>query len=765
MTAFTRIQAEKKARESRMREFGDGEVTIEEIYEHALPDADPKLIEAFVANEVEAEQQCLFIFRPMLDLMRLAKQAGLKVVIASDMYIRRPHLKDMIDSSLKKIGESFELDAWYTSSELRRTKYQGLHEIIAMDLKVRPEQIIHLGDNAHADYFGARASGVEGYYFQRFGSLLEDRLRLNHSAQLMLMDGHEYRRSMACTFHPVWAMLPPASNLQELMGWYYLGPILAHFIRGLQSHIRSVYDPRRKTRIVFMMRDGYMPMQAYKLFRQHGFNLPNTSVHSIDVSRRAVICLSIRSKEDLRKTFNQLARLIYPVEILRQLCTPFEPEDFFELKSINPEISLEDLETLVMESEFTEKIIQNADSQRNRLKKYIEKQVAIEAGDQVVLVDLGYSGTIQDHLGPLIEEAFSVNVDGYYLILRDTDRSPDRKYGFISTRDISSKSVDLLLSQIQSLEQFSCNGNGSVKGFGKKGDPIYENNLIDPRQIELKDQVQMASSDFLLAAIKAYMDLPLTRAEILQDTIGLIARFTLHPTKDELELYKFFSHDINNGTNRKRFISNIELTKDALIRGGLMTFDAEYHKMFANDLIAFNPAFASYGWSKFRFAQKNNFSEFEDNTIQLQAVISTLDEFREKTARVYCTHDGYRVAIVDIRHGAQAVGLDFGKAYQLIQIHSVGIAPREEFLSNPHWGDLVDLKEGFQIIEGHEIASKVIKFTASNGFIYVPMPRFLPDIPGGLILTIVYRPLREQLETPTDCIDASQKKLISEAEN
>ena len=64
----SRRQAERRVRQLRAGLYGEHEVTIEEVYEHLLPDASKEQVDQFVHAEVETEKKYLFAYQPMFDL-------------------------------------------------------------------------------------------------------------------------------------------------------------------------------------------------------------------------------------------------------------------------------------------------------------------------------------------------------------------------------------------------------------------------------------------------------------------------------------------------------------------------------------------------------------------------------------------------------------------------------------------------------------------------------------------------------------------------
>ena len=58
--AESRRMAERRVRQMRVGLYGEHEVTIEEVYEHMLPDSSQELVDQFVRAEVETEKKYLF---------------------------------------------------------------------------------------------------------------------------------------------------------------------------------------------------------------------------------------------------------------------------------------------------------------------------------------------------------------------------------------------------------------------------------------------------------------------------------------------------------------------------------------------------------------------------------------------------------------------------------------------------------------------------------------------------------------------------------
>jgi hypothetical protein len=123
------------------------------------------------------------------------------------------------------------------------------------------------------------------------------------------------------------------------------------------------------------------------------------------------------------------------------------------------------------------------------------------------------------------------------------------------------------------LEQLTVNDNGSLIYYDDNGRPIHEPSILTGQQKNFKNQIQVATMDFIKKYGPFFFNFAKQYHPTDRETIGLIARFTLQPRANEIDLYKEFNHDINNGTKRMRMISNPSVSRELLIQGGAITYD------------------------------------------------------------------------------------------------------------------------------------------------------------------------------------------------
>lgn len=740
----SRRLAERRVRQLRAGLHGEHEVTIEEVYEHLLPDASTELVEQFVRAEIETEKKYLFAYLPMFDLLGKAKKMGMKTVLVSDMYIHDHQLKELVESSAKKAGVPVHIDHYFTSADHRTTKGRDLFHVVAKQLGEPQQAFLHIGDNPHADLDGARRAGVIGYHFDRFSPLLEDCMRKNATMQRLLSNDHGESLPMASNWHATWSRLPRTNNTTEMVGWYYLGPVMVQYLRWLISEVVELQGEAHKPRIVFMMRDGYLPFKAYQSLKAQGLVPYEAPVHAMDVSRFATLALNFTDAQAVQTYLISQREKMYRAEMVRQLMGVHEV-DTSKIK-INTDDTLPWGQFMqeVLLPENLQCILDASGKHRANFIRYIRKQIRPKAGETLVLADLGYSGTIQDQIKVILAQEFDLRVEGRYLILRETSSTQKSKKGLIDYRSMNRNSLNLLLTQIQTLEQLTVNDNGSLVKYGDGGQPMYEKSPLSDQQRLIKQHVQTAAHDFVQTQSKNIFQFTKNYPFSDLEAAGLIGRFTLQPSVSEMELYTQFSHDINNGTSRVRWISNPAMSRQMLIRGGNMTYDSEYHKMLANDLNAFGPELSHFNFLKSRLGIKSILMDHKVVDGDIPCILSQDENFHKAKMPCFSSHEGFKVGILQGVRNCSDIGLSFGLKFEWMQIHSIELVEWSQFSGDPGWQGRVDLISKARAEGGQSVGQGLVHFDNSDGYLHIDLNDCSVATQDELILVVVFRDIAVQ---------------------
>lgn len=246
--AEARIAAEKRANR-RARQKGLTEARFDEIYAEI-----PKWA-AMKEKELEAERQCLVANPEVVAVWNAAKAMGKKVVIASDMYLPAPFLKDVLTSN--------GIDGWdgfYLSNECQAQKWSGaLYDLVLKDFGLPPEKVLHIGDNNHSDVLSANQRGIVAYGYQKvidrffaecpFAKSFSRAGENDFLCGALSLGWHLYKFN-----HPGW-------TYWNRLGFLFAGVLGFAYMSMVGEDARC----RGMDRLLFVMRDGYVLERIFKV--------------------------------------------------------------------------------------------------------------------------------------------------------------------------------------------------------------------------------------------------------------------------------------------------------------------------------------------------------------------------------------------------------------------------------------------------------------------------------------------------------------------
>ena len=223
-------------------------------------------------GEMEAEVEYCQPRHSGVQLYRLAKAMGRRVVLTSDMYLD----SETITQMLNKCGVA-DWDAFFLSSERNALKWNGgLYREVLAELGVAPATILHIGDNWENDFVQPEKLGMHALHHPRAMDVMTDRNRtqlgslgLQSAASFgggkSLQSALSFRCMQALTacrfFDNGYAAASPDAAFgysPALMGYYAVG---GHVMALAQWLIRRA-KADGVTKLVFLARDGWLVKQA-----------------------------------------------------------------------------------------------------------------------------------------------------------------------------------------------------------------------------------------------------------------------------------------------------------------------------------------------------------------------------------------------------------------------------------------------------------------------------------------------------------------------
>ena len=420
-----RVYCEQLARE-RIENKRCQDITLDEIYsiienEYGI---DKDILEKLKNKEIEYEIRFCERRNIGYDLYSLALETNKKVIFTSDMYLT----KDVIEKILEKNGY-VDNQKLYLSSEIRLTKARGdLYKYVLEDLKLEGTEMIHIGDNYQSDVERPKSLKINAMHLPKATDVA---MKANCFAKMLTSSMPFWRDNAASmNFIGIRTMLAIAANKYfdnpfisfnedsdfnadpYLIGYYILGM----YTLGITKWLLDETENKGYKNLVFMARDGYLPMEAYRIMKRLYSNVPQEQY--LYVSRKALVPITIMNKLDFYKLPECINVTNHtPREILKYLngCI----KDDKDAKKILDEHDIDidkELKNIMNFNKFIKVVVDNLyDEDKHMkvlsiLKKYFEKFYE----DKSATFDIGYSARPELFLSNLCEkpiDTFFLNIN------------------------------------------------------------------------------------------------------------------------------------------------------------------------------------------------------------------------------------------------------------------------------------------------------------------------------------------------------------------
>ena len=402
------------------------EITIDEIYktiekEYAI---DKNILEKLKNKEIEYEIRFCERRNIGYELYSLALAMGKKVIFTSDMYLGN----DVIKKILKKNGYT-DNNKLYLSSEYRLTKSTGkLFKYILDELKIRPEEMIHIGDNYLSDVENPKKMGINAIHLPKATDVALNEGKVNYLAKMFVQNMPFWRDNAASmNFMGIRTMFAMAMNKYfdnpyrafnkysdfnadpYLIGYYVLGM----YTFAISKWLLDKTNKKGYKSLVFMARDGYLPMEAYKIMKKFYKDVPNEKY--LYVSRKALVPITIINKLDFYKLPECINVMNHtPNEILEYLKDCIKDNvDVREILSRN-NIEFDDkCENIMNFNKFIKVVIDNLYDEQKHMKNLQELKTYFEKyyEGKSATFDVGYSARPELFLSSLCQKP----IDTYFL--------------------------------------------------------------------------------------------------------------------------------------------------------------------------------------------------------------------------------------------------------------------------------------------------------------------------------------------------------------
>ena len=750
ITKGQRGDAERRARKAQGLCGKGTEVSIGQIYARMMPNASDAQRGEAIAAELSAEARHCYPFAPTVELMRAAKARGMQIAIVSDTYLDETQLRGLIAHAAgDEVAEM--IDTIFCSSTHGVSKAGGLYAEVLKKLNHRPESIVHLGDNLNADVGGVAPLGVQAVHLKQFANDARTLQRLEAGVDALV---HTAPQAAARPFQPHRAALayglPQLECSAQRLGASVLGPVLHAYDNWLRAEADALLEKHGGTvHWLFLMRDGHLPQ------RVHAANgSANAHAHAAEISRFTASAAHF-SQTGALTAFVEEELGQRPQTLARQLLM-----DEAHIESLMGGSDMTDASKALLKEvrtgAFQKATRRKARGFADRLVAHVRKVCNPAKNDVLMLVDLGYNGTVQNRIAALLEERLGVHVAGRYLLLRERDCPGLDKRGLIDARHYPPELLEAMCANVALLEQLCSKDCGSVKDYEADGSPLRGANDIKQGQSAVREAAQSGALAFQRWTSETVMrsdnsDAPRRWREA---AASILMRSMYLPTAGELQVVAQFQHDVNLGTNKVVPLFDREVARDGLRQRGLFYMNGSQRMYLPAEIEGEAMDTRLSLLAHRRFNLPFTFADCAGTPMRLPVLFSDGKNVSPRMVEATPTHDGFFTAAIPVGTARFVVAPQFAQDFEWVELERLAFVPVKQFIDGTH----EELRREWQAIpdfEGMEMVSdRLLDCRDPAGQMLIPPPAIATDEP--LLLACTFRPIaaREAASTHTERLSA-----------
>jgi FMN phosphatase YigB (HAD superfamily) len=751
-TVQQRRWAESHARSHAALHRNRNETPIGDIYRMLLPNASDDVRERAIAAELAAEARHCFAFRPTVELMREAKRRGWKVVVVSDTYLNREQLGALIAAAAGDEVRAL-IDAIFCSSEHDVSKTEGLFKPVLKALRVKPEAILHIGDNLAADAHAPAQHGIAARHLVQFTGDTEQRLRLEAAVGAMLDGGNA--QAAACQPHraQLAAGEPGIADPATRLGYSVLGPVLRTFDLWLRDEAAALAAASgSRVHLLFLMRDGFLPLKICE-----AAGVPDGVSAPVEISRFTAQAASFTDRASIDRFMErELGQEDYK-SVARQML--FTAPESLALKG-HGAVNHATFSANVHRPKNLASVIERSAAFGERLIQHVRNAVDPQPGDTLMLVDLGYNGTVQSRIEPLLRDKLGVAVAGRYLLLREQQIDGFDKRGLFDARHYDMAALEAMTTNAAVLEQLCTVAQGSVVDYTADGQPIRSEPGVKGRQSEVREAVQAGAIAFARDNHMAVNRAPVSdNADTRRRAAAaVLSRFMFLPLAGELAVLHRFEHDVNLGGGETVPLFDTDAATAELRRSGMFYLKEAERMYLPAELHGHGLPLSLSLLAQRRFGLELRAADFRGSSIDLPIIVADGRTVSVDQIAATKTHDGFLSATIPIGHAQYAIGLQFGRLYEWVEVESADFhrAPSAADELGPRRAvTRIPAKLSFEGLE--RVGGGLMRCIDDTAFMMIP-----PPAPTGeaMVLTVVFRPI--VWRTPATAAQPADNRVAAE---
>lgn len=369
-----------------------------------------------IAHELAAEADSIELDDNVARTIRGLKKAP---IFISDFYMESAFLERLMD----RAGLGGLFIRGYSSCDIFKNKRSGeLFRHVMDDFKIAAKDLVHVGDNPVSDLERPLSLGIRAISYVSVAD--EERNDWYATAFDKFRGGDlaEHQRRMLALIEATAAADHSGAGADgEHAALFEAGCHVGLLAFGYCLNVMQDAITRKAREVVFFAREGILFQQIYDLIAaQDPFNTPAPPSRLLFVSRRATFAASLRSYDnaELMRLWTMYWRQS-PVAFASSLnLDPSRAAAAARRTGLDPNemVSMpwsdSGFQAFLEDADFRRYAVDHLARQRDLLRRYLNQEIGT-GQDEVLIVDIGWRGTIQDNIAHILEKP----VRGHYLAL------------------------------------------------------------------------------------------------------------------------------------------------------------------------------------------------------------------------------------------------------------------------------------------------------------------------------------------------------------
>jgi len=529
-------------------------VSIERIYDqfavHALGlplSIRPQL----VAAELAAEQELAVLNPDLLPLLSEARRLGKRVGVVAESHWSEQQIRVI----LAAVAPDQSFDFIYSSASALTIEAGGLFAHYLQSEGLKPSQAVHVGIDQDTVLQPLRGlamvtlpQAIDGWEQEKTREQIATRLlaAVDRGFDWRLDDGFNLLRDEA-----LMVLAPQAPHHRVAAA--VLGPLMVGFQHHIANRVASFAQPGRKVRLLFLARDGYLPMRIWNAAAAGPADY-------VEINRRIAMVAGTAGEGGLETVQGLISSMAF--------VRPSSIEDFFKIK-LTPKVRgfFQDYpDRLCPGPDFAaamprllgKKVLNKlSDTLRAALIRYLTLKLGpLDGITDLVLADIGYTGNIQKGLRRVFDlEGLDITLHGLYLMPHGEAfvelPGTDSVTGYLDDTVLTPAMKRAVMRDAPLLEEFCCAPVGSAKGYNEAQE-LREPEVRMPAEIafclEMQDETVRYFDEYQRQMRRFDVNPLEDFANFRAWTAAVLARFVMMPTQLECQTFGPLMHDVSLGS-------------------------------------------------------------------------------------------------------------------------------------------------------------------------------------------------------------------------